>query len=142
MGGPCNTSHGGPEMGDLLISWDLRTHCRALPSFSSINRRLMPCHVLFSECIHFRRGPCGFQSTLQFAGQDEQKLAEQVQSPALSRCLPSASPSASASGHTTAASASLGLSLFSCLSSQVLSTWNALSCTSTPSISTELLLIL
>ena len=145
MGGPWNISHGSPEMEDL-VSWDLRTHCRALPSFFSINRRLMPCHALFSECIHFRCWPCGFQSTLQFASQDEQQLAERVQSPGLSHPLPSASLLLHLPLSHDSCFRHLGfvtvLQALSCLSGQVLSTWNALSCTATPFISTEFLLIL
>ena len=115
MGGPWNISHGSPEMEDL-VSWDLRTHCRALPSFFSINRRLMPCHALFSECIHFRcwpvasRAHSSLQARMSNSWQNKSSPQAFLTHCALLLffciCL----------CHTVAASDTLGLSLFSKLS--------------------------
>lgn len=137
LGGPWKTSPWGPETEGLLVSWDPRTHCRALPGFFSINRSLVPCCALFSQHMHSRHWPLGFHGRLQFAGHSEQKLGEQAQSPPYSHRLPSAFPSfclclwshASSFSHLELVTV---LQALPPLSHQVLSTWNVLSCTSTP----------
>lgn len=128
-----------------LRSWNRRSPCflgpqNPLQSSTRLfqhNRSLVPCCALFSQHMHSRHWPLGFHGRLQFAGHSEQKLGEQAQSPPYSHRLPSAFPSfclclwshASSFSHLELVTV---LQALPPLSHQVLSTWNVLSCTSTP----------